>query len=156
MSVLYPYICTKQTVDAFVPSSARDLRSFARDVSDAFYATQGGYLTVGKLAFFPLQKAVPFHLLCNGQEVPKTAFPELYEYLGDFMGTPADPLNFVLPNYIGEAALAPAATAAAETIEAGTVTSEASSPGGGDSGGSVDKAVDSGGRVRTGYGVVLL
>lgn len=147
MSTVFPYICTTQTMDAFIPATARDLPTFARDVSDGFYAMQGGYRRVGQLAFFPLQKAVPFHLLCNGQEVPKASFPELYEYLGDFEGAAADPANFKLPNYIG-AALEPAATAAAETVEGGTVTSEPSTPGGGDSGGSIDKAVDSGGRVR--------
>lgn len=146
-STVFPYICTKQTVDAFVPAAARDLTSFARDVSDAFYATQGGYLTVGKLAFFPLQKAVPFHLLCDGKEVPKASFPELYEYLGDLMGTALDADNFVLPNYIG-GTITPAATAVSETVAGGTVTSETPTPGGGNSGGSIDRPVESGGRVR--------
>lgn len=147
MSDLFVYICTRQTADPYVPKQARDLVTFSRDVSDAFYALQGGRQTVGKLALFPLQKAQPDHLLCDGKEVPKASFPELYEYLGDFMGTPVDPDNFVLPDYIN-APLAGAASAAAETVEGGTVTSEPSSPGGGDSGGSIEPAVDSGGRVK--------
>lgn len=148
MSSLFVYICTKQTVASFVPAKARSIDTLSRDVSDAIYAMQGGHLTVGKLAFLPLQKSLPFHLLCDGREVAKADFPELYEFLGDFMGTPVDPDNFVLPSYIGEAALAPAAVAAPETTAGGTVTSESSSPGTGTSGGSTDYAVDSGGRNK--------
>lgn len=147
MSELFAYICTAQTADPYVPSAAPNLAVFSRDVSDALYALQGGYRRVGQISFYPLQRAVPFHLLCNGQEVPKAAFPELYAYLLDFMGTPTDPANFVLPNYIG-AALTGAATAAPETVQGGTVTSETPSPGTGDSGGSVDPAVPSGARFR--------
>lgn len=148
MSEIFTYICTRQTADPYVPTMAKDLTSFARDVSDGFFALQGGRQTVGKLAFFPLQKAQPDHLLCDGSEVPKASFPELYEYLGDFMGTASDPLYFVLPNYIGAGALTGASTAATETVAGGTVTSETPSPGGGNSGGSIDRPVDSGGRER--------
>lgn len=149
MSGLFPYICTTQTADPFVPAAAVNLQTFARDVSDAFYAIQGGFKRVGEISLYPIQKAVPLHLLCDGKEVAKTAFPQLYEYLGDAMGTPADAANFVLPNLIG-GALEPAATAVTETVEGGTVTSEPSSPGGGSSGGSESPAVDSGGRTRSG------
>ncbi len=147
-SAVYTYIATKQTLDVFVPTTTPNLATFARDVSDAFYATQGGFLQVGQLALFPAQKAIANHLLCDGKEVPKASFPELYDYLGDFEGTPVDPDNFVLPNYIGT--LAAAATAAPETVESGTVTSETPSDPGTGVGGSEDYAVDSGGRVRQG------
>lgn len=147
MSELFPYICTTQTADPYVPGTTRDLGTFARDVSDAFSAIQGGFRRVGEISFYPLQKAVPFHLLCDGKEVSKAAFPQLYEYLLNFMGDPTNPDNFVLPNLIGEA-LTGAAAAAPETVQGGTVTSEPSSPGGGSSGGSIDPAVDSGGRTR--------
>lgn len=142
MSELFAYICTKQSSDPFIPPTSPNLNSFSRDVSDAFYIMQGGFLRVGQIAFFPAQRSVPFHLLCNGQEVPKASFPELYSYLGDFEGTPVDPENFVLPNFIGS--ITPAAAAAPETVEGGTVTSETPSPGEGDSGGSIDPAVVSG------------
>ena len=148
MSELYAYICTSQTADPFVPNVARDLRTFSRDVSDGFVALSGGHRTVGKIAFFPVQRSISHHLLCDGREVPKASFPELYAYLQDEMGTPSDPDNFVLPNYIGGGALTTAATADAEVTEGGTVTSGASSPGGGDSGGSINPPVDSGGRTR--------
>lgn len=144
MSAVFAYICTKQTADPYVPGEALNLKLLARDVSDGFQALVGGYLRVGQISLFPIQKAVPFHLLCDGHEEPKGRFPELYAYLGDSQGTPADPLNFVLPNYIG--ALTAATTAAPEVIAGGTVTSDTPSPGTGDSGGSVDTPVDSGGR----------
>lgn len=146
MSEVFAYICTKQTSDPYLPPTAANLATLARDVSDGFYAIQGGHLRVGQLAFFPAQRSVPFHLLCDGQEVPKAVFAELYDYLGDFEGTPADPDNFVLPNYLG--ALTPAAVAAPETVEGGTVTSETPVDPGTGSGGHEDFAVDSGARYR--------
>lgn len=148
MSVLFAYICTKSSADGFIPPRPRDLNMLARDVSDGFSALQGGYLRVGQIIFFSQQRAVPYHLLCNGQEVPRSTFPELFEFLGTLEGAPADPLNFKVPNFVAVAALTPAASAAAETVVASTVTSEVSSPGTGDSGGSEDDAVDSGARFR--------
>jgi hypothetical protein len=144
MSEIYAYICTKQTADPYVPSTSRDLTMLSRDVSDGFQALVGGYLRVGQISFFPIQKAVPYHLLCDGHEEPQGRFPELYAYLGNSQGTPVDPDNFVLPDYIGS--LTPAASADPEVIEGGTVTSETPSPGTGDSGGSIDPPKDSGGR----------
>lgn len=144
MSEIFTYICTKQTADPFIPPASVNIDHLSRDVSDGFAALQGGYFRVGQLALYPAQRAIANHLLCDGQEVPKASFPELYDYLRDFEGTPADPLNFVLPNYIGS--LVPAAVAAPETVEGGTVTSETPSDPGTGAGGSVDYAVDSGGR----------
>jgi len=149
VSVLYAYICTKQTADPYVPAAVVNLEMLARDTSDGFYALQGGYLRVGQISFFPVQRAVPFHLLCDGSEVSKAAFPELFAYLADNEGTPVDPDNFILPNFIG--AIDPATTATAETVVDGTVTSETPSSGGGGSGGSIDYAVNSGGRYRPYY-----
>lgn len=146
MSQFFSYICTKQTADPFVPATAVSLGILARDVSDSFYAIQGGHLRIGQIAFFPVQRAIPFHLLCDGSEVAKVDFPELFEFLADTQGTPVDPDNFVLPNFVG--AFEPAATATPETVVDGTVTSETPSAGTGDSGGSIDYAVDSGGRYK--------
>lgn len=145
MSELFSYICTKQTADPFIPPTTPNLTILARDVSDSFYALQGGYFRVGQISLYPVQRAVANHLLCDGSEVSKVEFPELYDYLGDSQGTPADPDNFVLPNYIG--ALDPATTATPETVEGGTVTSETPSNPGTGAGGSIDYAVDSGARL---------
>lgn len=122
MSGLFAYIATKTTADPYLPPATHDIRILARDVSDAFVALSGGYVMVGELKFFPLQRSVPAHLLCDGREVAKISFPELYSYLGDTQGTPADTDNFVLPNFIGATAFDPAPTAEVEETNAGTVT----------------------------------
>src|SRR5689334_21460180 len=100
MSEFYAYICTKSTVDPVLPSRTASVDILARDVSDSFSALVGGYFRVGQLAFFPVQRSVPGHLLCDGRQVSKSSFPELYEYLGSSQGTPADAHNFVLPDYL--------------------------------------------------------
>ncbi|WP_324807224.1 hypothetical protein SH584_11500 [Sphingomonas sp. LY29] len=121
MSEVFTYICTKSTVDPFLPPRTASVESLSRDVSDAFFALQGGRFEVGKLAQFPLQRSVANHLLCDGREVSKVSFPELYDYLSDSQGAATDPDYFVLPNYLGT--ITPAATAETETVVEGTVTS---------------------------------
>lgn len=120
MSSLFTYICTKSTADPFIPSTAPNQVIFNRDVSDAFAALAGGHTVVGKLAFFPVQRSVPNHLLCDGSEVARASFPELFDLLGTSQGTAANPANFVLPNYLGS--LTPAATASPQTVTEGTVS----------------------------------
>lgn len=120
MSTLYAYICTKSTYDPVIPTVTADIRILARDVSDSFASIAGGFFQVGKISLFPLQKAVPFHLLCDGSEVSQVSFPELFEYLGTSQGTPVDPANFVLPDFIG-GTFTPAATATPETVSGGTI-----------------------------------
>lgn len=122
MSDLFAYISAKTTSDPYIPPMTPDIRVLARDVSDALVGLSGGHQMVGDIKFFPIQRTVPGHLLCDGREIPKVAFPELYRYLGDTQGTPVDSENFVLPNYVGAAAFSPAATAEVETVVNGTVT----------------------------------
>lgn len=120
MSQFFTYICTKTTADPYISSRYSSLERLSQDMSDAFQAISGGRTEVGKLAFYPAQRSVPNHLLCDGQEIPKASFPELYRYLGDAEGTPADANNFVLPNYL--TTFVPATTADTETVTDGTVT----------------------------------
>lgn len=122
MSEFFVYIATESTEDPAVPYGTRDIRFLAQDTSDAFRALEGGYQRVGQLAFFPLQRSVSGHMLCDGKEVPKASFPQLWSYLGDTQGTPADADNFVLPNYVGAAAFEPATVSQTETVNDGTVT----------------------------------
>lgn len=119
MSTFFAYVCTKTTPDPYLPARAVSVDALSRDVSDAFLALSGGRFEVGKLAFFPVQRAVPNHLLCDGREVLKTSFPELYSYIGDSAGVAVDPDSFKLPDYL--AALTPATTADTETATTGTV-----------------------------------
>jgi hypothetical protein len=110
VSQFFTYIASKSTTDPYLPTRTVSLEVLARDVADAFSAISGGRFEVGKLAFYPVQRSVPNHLLCDGREVSKASFPELYRYLGDVEGTPVDAANFVLPNYL--TGFAPATTAA--------------------------------------------
>lgn len=151
MSQFFAYICTKTTADPYIPPRALNIETLSRDVSDAFYALTGGRTEVGKIALFPVQRAVSNHLLCDGREVPQAAFPELYEYLGDTQGTPVDPANFKLPDYLSS--FAPSPTADPETAVAGTVSTP--TPGTPPAGYNPDRSdklygdVDSGGRYRS-------
>lgn len=120
MNELFAYICTKETADPFIPPATAGIERLARDVSDAFYALQGGHRMVGQISLFPIQRSVPSHLLCDGREVAKSSFPELFAYLGTTQGTAADPDNFRLPNFVG-GELTPAGTAEPEATNAGTV-----------------------------------
>lgn len=120
MSNFFAYICTKSTADPFIPPRSASIETLSRDVSDGFSALSGGHLEVGRLAFYPVQRSVPNHLLCDGREVSKASFSELYSYIGDTGGVPVDPDNFKLPDYL--TALTPATTADTETASEGTVT----------------------------------
>jgi len=120
MSDFFVYIATKSTADPYLPQRAISLEHLSRDVADAFLSLTGGRTQVGQLALYPIQRSVPNHLLCDGQEVSKAAFPELYSYLGDTQGTPADIANFVLPDYSAD--FTPAVAPEVETVEGGTVS----------------------------------
>ena len=120
MSEFFTYICTRTTNDPFLPARTSSIDHLSRDVSDAFSALAGGRFTVGQLAFFPVQRSVPNHLLCDGREVAQASFPELYSYIGDSEGAPVDPLKFKLPDYLTAFTAAPAAEV--ETEIQGTVS----------------------------------
>lgn len=148
MSAFFTYICTKTTADPYLPNRTLSLDVLSRDVSDAFLALSGGRFQVGALALYPLQRAVPNHLLCDGKEVPKASFPELYAFLGDTQGTSTNPNNFKLPNYQTE--FMPATATQPETVSGGTVTTPTpTAPTPGYYPGQIDRVygdVDSGGR----------
>jgi len=120
-NTLYSYICTNETEDPFVPAATPNITVLARDVSDAFYSLQGGHRLVGQISLFPVQRSVPGHLLCDGREVPKFSFPELFAFLGTTQGAAVDASNFRLPDFVGTA-LTTTATSAVETTTAGTAS----------------------------------
>ena len=141
-STLFPYIATLTTSDPYLPVRPLDLQRMSRDISDAFVAISGGHQVVGRICFYPVQRTVPYHLLCDGKEVAKLSFPELFEYLGTTQGTAVDATNnFLLPNYIASASLVPATTAATETVINASVTTPGT--------GATLGTGDSGGRLRT-------
>lgn len=120
MSQFVVYICTKTTADPYIPPRAVSVEILSRDVSDAFSALSGGRFQVGQLAFYPVQRSVPNHLLCDGREISQASFPELYAYLGESQGAAAAG-RFRLPDYLTD--FAPAPVADAESENAGTVSS---------------------------------
>ncbi len=124
MSLVFTYISTKSTNPPYVATRAVSLPLLARDVSDGFMALSGGFVMVGEIKQFPLQRSVAGFLLCDGREVAKAAFPELYEFLADTQGISTDADYFVLPNYLGAGALEPAeiADTEIETVVEGTVS----------------------------------
>jgi hypothetical protein len=130
MSEFFTYICTKSTADPFLPTRTPSLEVLARDTSYGFGALAGGYYRVGELTHFPVQRSVPNHLLCDGREVAKASFPELYAYLGSSQGTATDADKFVLPQFLGS--FAPAAASGTETEVGGTVSTPVPTPPGGD------------------------
>lgn len=119
MSEFFAYICTKTTADPYLPPRAVSIEQLSRDTSDAFLAISGGRFEVGKLSFYPVQRSVANHLLCDGREVSQASFPELYGYLGDTQGAAAAG-NFKLPDYLGT--FVPATVADTETVSDGTVS----------------------------------
>ena len=126
MSLVFTYIATRSTVDPYVPPLTTNIAVLARDTADGFYALIGGHNVVGRLAQFPVQRSVANHLLCDGREVSKESFPELFNYLADSQGASTDVNYFVLPNYT--TAITPASAPATETAQEGTVTTADPNP----------------------------
>lgn len=105
-STYFRFIATKTTYAATIPLTATSVPELARRVRGALLAT--GYpLRVGELKDFPLSTSQANMVLCDGSELPKLSFSELFEYLGDSQGTPVDAANFVLPNFVGVSTPAP-------------------------------------------------
>jgi len=126
MGILFTYIATRSTVDPYIPPQTANIALLARDTSDGFYALSGGHNVLGRLAQFPVQRSVANHLLCDGREVSKESFPELFDYLGNSQGASFDVNYFVLPNYT--TAITPATAPAPETATEGTVTTADPTP----------------------------
>jgi hypothetical protein len=74
----------QDTADPYIPTRTVSLDVLARDVADAFSAISGRAVRSGKLAFYPVQRSVPNHLLCDGREVSKRR--------GQRRAAPTDPM----------------------------------------------------------------
>lgn len=59
------------------------------------------YGMAGEIKMWAGDKIPNRWLLCDGSEVSKTAYPYLYEAIGDSWGTPSNSSNFKLPNLTG-------------------------------------------------------
>lgn len=144
-SPVYIFICTKTSADFIVPVSAASQAEFNRKVHNAFQGFVGGVLKAGDLKFRPTQDAIANHLLCDGQTITRTQFPQLVDVLAGREANEA-----VLPDYTGSVE-ASAPTVTQDVTSGGTVSTggsvDTSAPTGGTTGGNVP----SGGRpVNTG------
>jgi hypothetical protein len=150
MSDIYVFICTKTTADIALPTRAFDQIEFNRQISNTFRAFGGGHLVCGDLKLRPSADPVTNHLLCDGSEVSRTQFPELFALLGESEGIGDGVSTFNLPNYLGSPVTV-SETAPVQTItEHGTVESPepVEVPSGNGEVGGTDANVVSGGRVR--------
>lgn len=146
---VYTFIATRKSYATTIPLGLKNFNELVRRVRDALAATAYPTL-VGELKDFPLSNSVQGFLLCDGSEVRRVDFPELYAYLGDSQGTPTSTSTFVLPNYVGaktQAPTAPAQTIVNGTVSTGGTTSTPTQPG--QAGGTVGSSPVSGGRPQT-------
>jgi phage-related tail fiber protein len=119
--VIYVFIATKTTADVALPVPAFSQGEYNRRVSNAFKASTGGHLVVGDLKLRPNGNAVQNHLLCDGSEVSRIQFPELFALLGETEGAGDGATTFNLPNYLGEALAVPETGPVQTITEHGTV-----------------------------------
>lgn len=103
------YISPEITVwDAYVDDS-NTISSFAiggmaNEVETRFdcYMPPFFHTMVGEIKMWAGNTIPDGWLLCDGAEVSKTTYPNLYEAIGDLWGTPASSSNFMLPNLNGK------------------------------------------------------
>jgi len=148
VSEYFRFIATKTTYAATIPSTVSSLADLVYRVRKALLATDYP-LRVGELKDYPLSTAQGNMLLCDGSEVAKLSFPELYAYLGDSQGTPVNPDNFLLPDFVGAAtpaAVYPVQEVTGCDVNTGGVITEPTQPG--QTGGVVGGNPPSGGRER--------
>ena len=141
-SPMFVFIATKTTADFVVPVSAASQSEFNRKVANAFQGQVGGVLRAGDLKFRPIETAIPNHLLCDGQTITRTQFPQLVDVLNPGGSTAT------LPDYTGSVeAAAPTETQVISdggTVSTGTPTP--TPPPSGGTGGTTGGNVPSGGR----------
>lgn len=148
MSTFYVFICTETTNERNIPVDGLPQGEFNRRVSLSFREFSTGAFNVGDCVIRTVSTPPPKHLLCDGSEVPKASFPQLYALIGDTEGTPTDADNFVLPNFVNS--FVPAPTAPTQEVSAGGTVSTGDTvttpSGSGQTGGTVGGNIPSGGR----------
>jgi hypothetical protein len=148
VSETFTFIATKTTYATTIPLSIGSLGELVRRVRNAMLATAYP-TTVGELREFPLSKPLANFLLCDGSEVERVSFPELFAYLGDTQGAATDPANFLLPDYRGAkvpAVVYPVQDVTGSDVGVGQETQEPVSSG--QTGGTTGGNPVSGGRPR--------
>jgi hypothetical protein len=113
LSSVYWFIATKTTYASTIPLTNTTVPELARRVRGALLANSQP-MRAGQLFQFSNAKARPNLLLCDGSELPKDTFQDLYAEIGDDEGAASVPENFKIPNFQGAAA--PAATYPTQTV----------------------------------------
>lgn len=152
MPSAYWFIRTNTTADPALPPVAANQALFNRDVSYTLSALAGGYGNAGDLLLRATPKAVANFVLCDGSELARLGFPDLFDAIGTEWGAGDGATTFNLPTQAqlwGFAATP--ATPPPQTVEGGAVssgTTPTQPSGGGQTGGTSGGSVDSGGRAR--------
>lgn len=83
---------------------ARDFGSSNRSSKGNFdcYMQPTFYTMAGEIKMWAGNTIPDGWLLCDGSEISKTAYPNLYEAIGDLWGVPNSSSNFKLPNLAGK------------------------------------------------------
>ena len=58
----------------------------------------GAFMPIGATTWMPVNIVPAGFLACNGQEVSRTTYADLYAIIGDGEGTPLNPANFIVPD----------------------------------------------------------
>lgn len=147
---VYWFICTTASYPSAVPVVAGSQQAFNRRAANALAGLSKSRHEVGDLLARPNPNAINNHLLCDGSEVGRTAFPQLFAAIGTDWGAGDGSTTFNIPNLLGttipNATTAPPQVIADATVSTGAVIDQPTSPG--EAGGSVGGNVSSGGRVR--------
>lgn len=138
------YICMRSAQTPVLPTVAADQREHNRRVANALESLAKSRHKVGDVKPRPALQSIPDHLLCDGSEVSRAAFPQLFAEIGTTWGAGDGSTTFNIPDLIG-AALPVALTAPAQvissggTVSAGEPVTAPTSPGeaGGTTGGNI-------------------
>jgi hypothetical protein len=112
---IYWFICTTASYPSAVPVVAGSQAQFNRKSANAIAGLSKSRHEVGDLLPRTSSNPVNNHLLCDGSEVSRTAFPQLFAAIGDAWGAGDGTTTFNIPNLVG-ATLPNATTAPAQTI----------------------------------------
>lgn len=149
---LYWFICSTAAYPASVPIVAGSQADFNRRTANALAGLSKSRHQVGDLLARPVATPVNGHLLCDGSEVGRTDFPQLFAEIGTAWGAGDGSTTFNIPNLVTAslplATTAPAQTITDTTTTDNTVETDNSSGTGGTTGGSTGGNYSSGKRSR--------
>jgi microcystin-dependent protein len=79
-------------------TNAGVIQSNSINLQDNLYVNSNAYFPTGSVLSFAGVNAPVGWLVCNGTEVSKTTYANLFNVIGNMYGSAANPSNFVLPN----------------------------------------------------------